>query len=548
MSATIDANDLKFVIFGAGHDYTLADSGRGDLQVFSHPFVPLNSLHYAGQWFFTVTDDQGNIIDAVKDDITHCSFTPALGAAFDSEGPIEVECSYHREYINGDETIVVDKTVSQIIEVVNHGTVSSSETYCDLYTDGYGFYRPRYTSTVESNIVYEGEGSPTKISSIPWRAKGLGTSPYYFCNGGNLTDITELAFADVSQATIINGLIVNSDDIDLTPIANWDVSSVTDFQNLFYGSDITDLTPLANWDVSNVTTFRSAFHHMHDLVTLAGLENWDVSSATNMRLIFDSCFALSDVSAVAGWDVSNVTDFQQAFISTTALTDISPLGSWDVSSAKNMYSMFEDSGINSVSALSNWRCSPTDLRGTFSGTKLVTLVGLEGFDVSGLTEHLRDTFRECAKLKNVNGLETWDVSNVTDFQALFKSCPWLNDISALASWDLSSGENFDSMFANVADLLDLTGIDWDLSSASSMTSMFGSDSIYYSSMVGKKVYADAYYYWDYEGNRYTYSQVTSAEDPYTELYGDATAAENWTVVGSNWGAFNSQWLNQPTWN
>ena len=29
MSATIAINDLKFVIFGAGHDYTLADSGDG---------------------------------------------------------------------------------------------------------------------------------------------------------------------------------------------------------------------------------------------------------------------------------------------------------------------------------------------------------------------------------------------------------------------------------------------------------------------------------------------------------------------------------------
>lgn len=548
MSAVIEANDLKFVIFGAGHDYTLADSGRGDLQVFSHPFVPLNSLHYAGQWFFTVTDDQGNIIDAVKDDITHCSFTPALGAAFDSEGPIEVECSYHREYINGDETIVVDKTVSQIIEVVNHGTVSSSETYCDLYTDGYGYYRPQYTNTVESNIVYLGEGSPTKLSSIPWRAKGLGTAPDWFCNAGNLTDIDELAYADVSTVTIINGLFVNSDDIDLTPVSEWDISNVTDLENLFYGSDITDLTPIANWDVSNVTNFGHILHHCHYITALTGLERWDVSSATNMRQIFDSCFALSDVSAVAGWDVSNVTDFQQAFISTTALTDISPLGSWDVSSAQIFYAMFEASAITSVSALADWTCQPTDIRRMFFGTNLVTLVGLEGFDVTALTEPLRSTFAECMKLKNVNGLETWDVSNITDFQSLFDSCVWLNDVSALASWDLSSGENFRSMFVNVSDLLDLTGITWDLSSAQDMTGMFGRYHLYSSSMVGKKVYADAYYYWDYEGNRYTYSQVTSAEDPYTELFGDATAAQNWTVVGSNWGAFNTEWINTPSWN
>ena len=548
MSYTISANDLKFVIFASGHDYTLADSGDGNVQVFSNPFVPLNSLNYAGQWFFTVPDEFGDPLDAVKDDLAHCTFDPALGATFDTVGEVEVKCTYHREYVYDEETVIVEKTVRQKITVVDHGTVASSETYCDLYTDGYGFYRPRYTNTVEDDIVYEGEGSPTKISSIPWRAKGLGTSPNYFCNAGNLTDISELAFADVSNVTIINGLFTNSDDIDISAVAEWDVSNVTNFDHLLYGSDITNLTPIANWDVSNVTTLRSAFHHMHELTSLAGLENWDVSNVTDMRQTFDSCDSLTNISALASWDVSSVTDFGLCFITCEALTDISALGSWDVSSAQDMRSMFKSSAITSVSALSTWTCQPTDIREMFEDTKLVTLVGLEGFDVSALTEPLKDVFRHCMKLKNVSGLEDWDVSNVTDFQALFKSCPWLNDISALASWDLSSGENFDSMFANVADLLDLTGIDWDLSSASSMDSMFGSDSIYYSSMIGKKVYADAYYYWDYEGNRYTYSQVTSAEYPYTELYGDATAAQNWTVVGSNWGAFNSQWLNQPTWN
>ena len=50
MSATIEANDLKFVIFASGHDYTLADSGDGNVQIYSHPFVPLNSVNYAGMY------------------------------------------------------------------------------------------------------------------------------------------------------------------------------------------------------------------------------------------------------------------------------------------------------------------------------------------------------------------------------------------------------------------------------------------------------------------------------------------------------------------
>ena len=112
MSATIGINDLKFTIFASGHDYTLADSGDGDVQIFSHPFMPLNSINRAGFFYFLVPDENGDPMDAVKDDIAHCTFTPALGTAFDTEGETTVECHYHREYVYAEETLVVDKTVS----------------------------------------------------------------------------------------------------------------------------------------------------------------------------------------------------------------------------------------------------------------------------------------------------------------------------------------------------------------------------------------------------------------------------------------------------
>ena len=116
MSATIATNDLTFVIFGSGHDYTLADSGDGEVQIFSHPFVPLNSVLYAGQFLFYVPDENGEFFDAVKDDIAHCTFTPDLGDAFTTEGDVEVKCLYHREYIYPEETLIVEKEVSQTIK------------------------------------------------------------------------------------------------------------------------------------------------------------------------------------------------------------------------------------------------------------------------------------------------------------------------------------------------------------------------------------------------------------------------------------------------
>lgn len=171
--------NLSFTIWGNGHDYTpcLLIPVTEKYRSFHTLFVPLNSVNYAGQWYFLVPDEQGNPIDCVKDDLAHCTFTPALGATFNTEGEVTVECHYHREYIYPEETLVVDKTVTQKITVVDHGTVSSSRTYGDIYTDGYLFLRPRYTNSVETDIRYLLFGNPTKVSSFPGEEKHF-TRPF----------------------------------------------------------------------------------------------------------------------------------------------------------------------------------------------------------------------------------------------------------------------------------------------------------------------------------------------------------------------------------
>ncbi len=104
MSATISVKNSKFVIFGAGHDYTLADSGEGEKVFFSHPFMPKGARAYAGQYliYAPVYDDNDEtvppvITDVVKEDIAHCTFTPSLGTLFNTVGQQTVKIHYRRE-------------------------------------------------------------------------------------------------------------------------------------------------------------------------------------------------------------------------------------------------------------------------------------------------------------------------------------------------------------------------------------------------------------------------------------------------------------------
>ncbi len=562
MSASIGINDLKFVIFGAGHDYTLADSGDGDVQIYSHPFVPLNSINYAGMYFFTVPDEYGQPMDAVKDDIAHCTFTPAIGDTFATEGEVTVSCHYHREYIHDEETIIVDKTVSQKITVVNHGTVSNSAHWkgsineyirCDIYTDGYAFFRPMTTTEVGSN-VYTTDVSNVivKTSSIPWRARSIGRQGNSMITGQALTDISEFAFADVSNAKIIS-LFSSSYVEDISALAEWDVSECEDMQGLFsYNTKLADLSALEKWNTGKVKNLLGAFAGCTSLSNLHGLENWNVSNVTDMRMMLDGCNNLVDISALLNWNTSSVTTLSQMFNYTKKLSNLHGLENWDVSNVTDLSRTFSDSNLsNGLLLLSNWQPKPTNMYNFMSNTLVKSLDGLENFDVSHCT-NFNGAFQANFYLTDCKGVKDWDVSSATDMRYMFQGCWWLDTLKAFENWDFHGA--LDSMFY-VCSVLNFSDVILDLSHATTMSGTFLTRPKCYSSKLGKDLIEINWSWVDRQGHSYTIGEVDDAEHPLSYYTHDASNAENWVVVGTNKGSFNPStgdapnlWYNVPSWN
>ena len=550
MSATIGINDLKFVIFASGHDYTLADSGDGDVQVFSHPFVPKGSKNYAGQWFFLVPDENGDPLDCVKDDRAHCTFTPALGSTFSTVGEVTVECHYHREYVYPEETVVVDKTVSQVIQVVNHGSKSETNTNLDIYSDGYGFIRPQNVNTVEVMDYSLGQkNAVTKLSSIPWRATGFGAGTIYgFFKSTNLTDISEFAFADVSNCTKFTGLF-NGDNslVDISAVENWDTSNVEEITELTPYTSINSLKPLAKWNTSKVTDLDRAFANFEG-TTLEGLENWDVSKVTNMRQIFDHAENLTDAAAIANWDVSKVTDISHGF-SYTKLSNADAFSLWNVAVLHNMAGFFKgcDNLVN-LTGLSNWVGEINSIEEAFSlCDALGDISGVHGLDVSNVT-NFSGVFAFSTHIVSLDGLEDWDVSSGENFYRMFKGCVWVSDISALENWDMTNATQLSEMFNGCAWVTSVDDLkNWRLNTqnvGNMLTDGFGC----YSAKIGKNLWYNAYYYFDYEDRQYVNSEVQDENTPLTYPTYNAQKASLWGVTGSHLGAFDSKWINKPSWN
>lgn len=526
MSLTISPNDLKFVIFASGHDYTLADSGNGEKQVFSHPFVPLNSVMYAGQWFFMVADENGEGMDAVKDDLAHCTFTPALGTAFDTEGEVTVECHYHREYIYDEATLVVDKTVSQTITVVDHGQITTPASYSggmwygsDIYEDGYCFFRPHNVNDLADISLCTAYMSNDIVScsSIWWRVTRLGYGQ--FLRSFNLADITELQYADISNVTWFDGLIMDTrQDLDLSPLEGWDTSNVTNMQNLLGGSQ--------------------------GITSLKGLEKWDVSKVTTLKQAFSGIYGITDFEPLKDWNTKNVENLYGAF-SSSRMTSLHGLEDWNVSKVNTLEGTFSYcSGLTNVDALAKWDTVTTTLFQTFSSCALlVDLKGLANLNLSECTT-MNEAFRGCPKLVSLDGLENWDVSNVTSFYETFYGNAFLADISALADWDVSSCITFEKMFGQGAFVLSVDALaGWDVSNGTSFGAMFSSFDCGYADNVGKELWVNNMgHYFDYDGNMYAYIVGWT---PYAK---DASGVNGWTPSVTPAGAFTNNWSNIPAWN
>ena len=417
---SIPTSKSSFVIFGHGYNTARVDSGKGEgARIFSHPFVPLHSRTYNKQYRLYVPDNAGNIINAPVDDIYHCTFIPELTDTFETEGETEVKIIYHREYTEEEPTIVVHKEATQKITVVDHGTVTVSATASyqrDIYSDGYIYWRPH----PQGSNTYRDNASRavTKSSSLPWGATTLGGGrPYYFITSPYLTDISELAFADVSGVGDMRGLFKNCYALkDISPLAEWEVRPRR-LDDAFGACAISDISALANWDMSRC-------------IGLSG--------------VFGACSSLEDLSPLANWDTSNVLYMSKAFLGVSA--DISPLSGWNVSKVSEFSQMFSDTPLSNLDALANWDTS--------SATK---------FDYM---------FQNCINLVDIEGLKNWNVSKGLLFNSMFSTCTKLEDISPLADWDISRATSIGSMFYRIkaSDISPLNN--WDFSNNPTMTQMF----------------------------------------------------------------------------
>ena len=235
----------------------------------------------------------------------------------------------------------------------------------------------------------------------------------------------------------------------------------------------TNLTSLdANsLDTSSATSMQSTFEGTTKLSSLNGISDWDVSNVTNMSLLFQNATGLTSLTGLENWDVQKVTNMTRIFNNVNKVTKLSPLSNWKTDSLQKLNTAFANNSFTNLQGLENWNVSHvTDLGVIFmSDANLTDISALAKWDTSNVTD-LNRAFNVNQALTSLHGLENWNTSKVTNLEATFANEGSLVDASAIANWNTSNVTNMSVLFAGSnAQYVDLSN--WDFSKVTSASNV-----------------------------------------------------------------------------
>jgi surface protein len=162
------------------------------------------------------------------------------------------------------------------------------------------------------------------------------------------------------------------------------------------------------------------------------------------------------------------------FATLTELTsvDVSML---DTSYTTNMERVFGDcENLKDIRGLETWDVSKVqNMRWMFSSCHALRNVdALADWNVTEVL-NMNQMFDSCCSIKNVDGLAKWDVSHVQDMGGMFMYCRALRNIEALADWNVGNVQNMSYMFSNCYRLKNVDGLkNWNVNHVQNMTGMF----------------------------------------------------------------------------
>lgn len=346
------------------------------------------------------------------------------------------------------------------------------------------------------------------------------TSMFSGCSSVTSFDFTN--DFDTSNVTVMNGMFSGCSSVVSLDLSSFDVGSVTSISYMFSGCSSLETLDTSGWNTSNMTTISGAFNGTK--FSALDLTHWDVSNVQYMDNLFISCKATGDIN-LTGWDVRNVksvSSFANGFTGHLIMPDMKwesltsngnmfysrgygsvlDIPNWSFGQLTSLYYMFafghgdvnaENWDLTGVTQISNafrqtngsydvedegininvkgWHSDTVRWAvQVFNYSSGLKYIHMEDWDFPNL-ESIEEMFGACSRLVHIYGVETLNVSKVTNMAMLFYNDSQLEDVD-LSSWEANLTGSIGNMFYNCSKLtyLDLHGIN--TSGVTSMSSVF----------------------------------------------------------------------------
>lgn len=201
------------------------------------------------------------------------------------------------------------------------------------------------------------------------------------------------------------------------------VIAPNDSTNLFSNITIQEMD-LKGLDTSQIVNPKAMFRNDYYMTSL-NLSNYTTSKFISMESLFENCKSLASLD-VSNFDTSQVTNMYRAFSNCNQL-EVLNIEKWDTSNVTTMNYMFNDCRKLQSLDLTNLNTSKcTGFFNMFGGCSSLTTLDVSHFNTSKVTQ-VGWMFSGTRSLKDLNGFESWDLSNVKDFGSMFRSTG-LNEI------------------------------------------------------------------------------------------------------------------------
>ena len=348
------------------------------------------------------------------------------------------------------------------------------------YADGTLTFLYGYKRTVDVNRnEYElnsGENSPA------WKAKS-----------GNITQVVfDASFANARPTTCFKWFSSFSKLTQVKGIENLNTENVTNMNSMFYLCSSLASLDVTHFNTANVTDMRSMFFDCSTLTSL-DVTHFNTANVTNMKQMFDLCSSLKTIYASDKFVTYAVTESSGMFEGCKSLSgDID----WTSDNAADKTYAKLDGGYFCDRAYDRPWVKYADGTLTFlygykktlgeneyelnSGTHLPAWYGKSGnitkavFDAS--FANARPTscyswFYDFGNLKQIEGIENLNTTNVTEMASMFYGCSQLTSLD-VTHFNTENVVHMENMFINCSSLASLDVTHFNTANVTNMGYMF----------------------------------------------------------------------------